>query len=190
MNKNTFLSYLILLLIVVSVMLPILSWMLSALGINCKSLLSEEGFRWIFYHLPIVCANKWNVLCITSVIGIGGVMRSGILDRKENSDIKALYTVSIVLVLLVALLMVCALHPHSPLLSVTGEVRNSPFIHGLPIVFIWCDISFVCVCASDRSYKDNTGFLGYAYLWYSQVPVVHCHSDAAVLRHTLRHIHI
>lgn len=147
MNKNTFLSYLILLLIVVSVMLPILSWMLSALEINCKSLLSEEGFRWIFYHLPIVCANKWNVLCITSVIGIGSVMRSGILDRKENSDIKALYTVSVVLVLLVALLMVCALHPHSPLLSVTGEVRNSPFIHGLPTVFIWCVIFLSSVYA-------------------------------------------
>lgn len=140
MNKKSFLSYLILLLIVVAIMLPIVSWMLSAMGFDCKSLLSEEGWRWIFYNIPIACANKWNVLCVSSVIGVGSFIRCGILDRKTKKDIHALYLVSFVLVLLVAILLVCALHPQSPLLSVTGELRNSPFIHGLPTVFIWCVI--------------------------------------------------
>lgn len=140
MNKNRFLSYLILLLIVVAMMLPIISWMLSAMGFDCKSLLSEEGWRWIFYNIPIACANKWNVLCISSIIGVGSIIRCGILDRKTKKDAKVLYFVSFVLVLLIAILLVCALHPHSPLLSVTGELKNSPFIHGLPTVFIWCVI--------------------------------------------------
>jgi len=140
MNKNRFLSYLILLLIVVAMMLPIISWMLSAMGFDCKSLLSEEGWRWIFYNIPIACANKWNVLCISSIIGVGSIIRCGILDRKTKKDTKVLYFVSFVLVLLIAILLVCALHPHSPLLSVTGELKNSPFIHGLPTVFIWCVI--------------------------------------------------
>lgn len=140
MNKNRFLSYLILLLIVVAMMLPIISWMLSAMGFDCKSLLSEEGWRWIFYNIPIACANKWNVLCISSIIGVGSIIRCGILDRKTKKDTKVLYFVLFVLVLLIAILLVCALHPHSPLLSVTGELKNSPFIHGLPTVFIWCVI--------------------------------------------------
>ena len=140
MNKNRFLSYLILLLIVVAMILPIISWMLSAMGFDCKSLLSEEGWRWIFYNIPIACANKWNVLCISSIIGVGSIIRCGILDRKTKKDTKVLYFVSFVLVLLIAILLVCALHPHSPLLSVKGELKNSPFIHGLPTVFIWCVI--------------------------------------------------
>lgn len=140
MNKNRFLSYLILLLIVVAMMLPIISWMLSAMGFDCKSLFSEEGWRWIFYNIPIACANKWNVLCISSIIGVGSIIRCGILDKKTKKDTKVLYFVLFVLVLLISILLVCALHPHSPLLSVTGELKNSPFIHGLPTVFIWCVI--------------------------------------------------
>ena len=155
MNKNNFLSYLILLLLVVAVMLPIISWILSALGFDCKSLLSEEGWRWIFYNIPVACANKWNVLCISSIIGLGSVIRCGIFDRKTKKDINALYLVSIVLVLLVALLFVIALHPHSPLLSVTGEIKNSPFIHGLPTVFIWCVI-FLSILYAFQTQRINT----------------------------------
>lgn len=140
MSKNNFLSYLILLLILVAAMLPIFSWILSALGFDCKSLLSEEGWRWIFYNIPVACANKWNVLCISSIIGVGSIIRCGILDRKTDQELNALYFVFVVFVLLIAVLLVIAIHPHSPLLSVTGEVRNSPFIHGLPTVFIWCVI--------------------------------------------------
>ena len=155
MNKNNFLSYLILLLLVVAVMLPIISWILSALGFDCKSLLSEEGWRWIFYNIPVACANKWNVLCISSIIGLGSVIRCGIFDRKTKKDTNALYLVSIVLVLLVALLFVIALHPHSPLLSVTGEIKNSPFIHGLPTVFIWCVI-FLSILYAFQTQRINT----------------------------------
>ena len=140
MNKNKVLSYLILLLVVIAVMLPVFSWILSALGFDCKSLLSEEGWRWIFYNIPLACANKWNVLCFSSVIGVGSIIRCGILDRKTPKDLNALYFVSVILVLLIAVLLLSALHPHSPLLSVTGEVRNSPFIQGLPTVFVWCVI--------------------------------------------------
>ena len=176
MSKNKFLSYLILLLIVVSVMLPIFSWMLSALGFDCKSLLSEEGWRWIFYNIPIACVNKWNVLCISSIIGLGCVICSGILDRKTKKDINALYSVSIVLVLLVVVLLIIALHPHSPLLSVTGEIKNSPFIHGLPTVSIWFVILLSSLYAIQtqraKTIEDFSGLLTYGVRRFSSVIVI------------------
>lgn len=155
MNKNKFLSYLILLLTVVSVIMPIFSWILSALGFDCKSLLSEEGWRWIFYNIPIACANKWNVLCISSIICLGCVIRCGIFDRKSKKDINALYLVSAVLVLLIAVLLISAFYPHSPLLSVIGEINNSPFIQGLPTVSVWC-IIFLCILYALQTQQIKT----------------------------------
>jgi p-aminobenzoyl-glutamate transporter AbgT len=139
-NKNQIFPILIVLLIVLSVMLPIISWILSALGLDCKSLLSEEGWRWIFYNIPIACANRWTTLCLCATIGVGSVIRCAILDRKKKEDVNALYLVLIVFVLLLVIILLSALHPHSPLLSITGQLKNSPFIQGLPTVFIWCVI--------------------------------------------------
>ncbi len=176
MNRNVFLSYLILLLTVIAVMLPVCSWMLSALGFDCKSLLSEEGWRWVFWHIPVVCANKWTILCLTSAMGTGSVMQSGILNRKTSQDTQALYLVTAVLVLLVAVLLLIALHPHSPLLSVTGELRNSPFIHGLPTVFIWCVIFLSAFYAVQtrriRNAGDFAGLLTYGIRRFSSVIVI------------------
>lgn len=140
MNKSTFLSYIILFLIVVSIFLPIVSWILSALGFDCKSLLSEEGWRWMFYNVPVSFLNKWTMLCLSAIIGLGSVIKSGILARKKKNDYNALYLVLIVLVFITSALLFSALHPHSPLLSVTGEIKNSPYTHGLPTIIIWCVI--------------------------------------------------
>ena len=156
MNKNKFLSYLILLLLLVAVMLPIFSWILSALGFDCKSLLSEEGWRWIFYNIPIACANRWTTLCLCATIGAGSVIQCGILDRKKKEeDVNALYLVLIVLVLLLAIILLSALHPHSPLLSITGQLKNSPFIQGLPTVFIWCVI-FLSILYAIQTHRVKT----------------------------------
>ena len=176
MNKNKFLSYLILLLIVVSAMMPIFSWILSALGFDCKSLLSEEGWRWIFYNIPLACANKWNVLCISFIICLGCVIRCGIFNRRTKKDINALYLVSFVFVLLVAILLISALHPQSPLLSVTGEIKNSPFIQGLPTVFIWCIIFLSILYALQtqqiKTIEDFSGLLTYGIRRFAAVILI------------------
>lgn len=176
MNKNKFLSYLILLLLVVAVMLPIFSWILSALGFDCKSLLSEEGWRWIFYNIPIACANRWTTLCLCAMIGMGSIIRCGILDRKKKEDANALYLVLIVLVLLLAIILLSALHPHSPLLSITGQLKNSPFIQGLPTVFIWCVIFLSILYAIQtrrvRTVEDFSDLLTYGIRRFASVLVV------------------
>ena len=138
MNKKKVLSYLLILLIVLSVLLPIISWILSALGLDCKSLLSDEGWRWMFYNVPVCYVNKWTMLFFSVVIGLGSVMRCGILDDKKDRN--ALYVVLITSVFIVVALLLSALHPQSPLLSVTGEIKNSPYIHGLPTILVWCII--------------------------------------------------
>lgn len=176
MNKNKFLSYLILLLIVVSVMLPVFSWILSALGFGCKSLLSEEGWRWFFNNAPIAIANKWSVLCISSIVGLGCVIRCGILDMKMKKDVNALYLLSFVIVLLVAILLFSALHPHSPLLSVTGELRNSSFTHGLPTISILCIIFLSLLYAIQtqrlKSVEDFSDMITYGLRRFSPVIVI------------------
>jgi hypothetical protein len=37
-------------LLVLAALLPFLSWVLSALGVPCRSILDEEGMRWLFRH--------------------------------------------------------------------------------------------------------------------------------------------
>ena len=80
------------------------------------------------------------MLCLSAIIGLGSVIKSGILARKKKNDYNALYLVLIVLVFITSALLFSALHPHSPLLSVTGEIKNSPYTHGLPTIIIWCVI--------------------------------------------------
>lgn len=176
MNRNCFLSYLILLLIVVSFMLPVVSWMLSALGFDCKSLLSEEGWRWVFYNIPIACANKWTTLCLSIIIGCGSIIRSGILHPQKHKEYNALYLVLFVLVVLVATLLVSALHPHSPLLSITGEIKNSPFIHGLPTIAIWCIIFLSTLYALQaqhvKTMDDFSDMFTYGIKKFSSVIVI------------------
>ena len=150
--------------------------MLSALGYDCKSLISEEGWRWVFYNIPIACANKWTTLCISIIIGCGSVIRSGILHPQKKKEFNALYIVSFVLVILTAALLLSALHPHSPLLSVTGEVRNSPFIQGLPTVFIWCVVflSILYAVQTERikTIEDFTDLLTFGIRKFSSVIVI------------------
>ena len=176
MNKNKFLSYLILLLIVVSILLPVVSWILSALGFDCKSLLSEEGWRWMFYNIPVSFVNKWTMLCLSAIIGIGSVARCGILAPKEKKDINALYLVLFVSVIFISALLVSALHPQSPLLSVTGEIRGSAFIHGLHTIVIWCIIFLSTIYAVQtkrtKTIDDFSDIFMYGIRKFSSIIVI------------------
>ena len=176
MTENRFLSYLILLLIVVSFMLPVSSWMLSALGFDCRSLLSEEGWRWLFYNVPLVFVNKWSVLCLSIIIALGSVIRSGILYPKKKKDFNALYLVLIVMAFLVTVLLISALHPHSPLLSITGEIKNSPYIQGLPTVVIWCVIFLSSLYAVQsqriKTIEDFSDLFTYGIRRFSSIIVI------------------
>ena len=92
----------------------------------------------MFYNVPVCYVNKWTMLFFSVVIGLGSVMRCGILDDKKDRN--ALYIVLITSVLIIVALLLSALHPQSTLLSVTGEIKNSPYIHGLPTILVWCII--------------------------------------------------
>lgn len=138
MNSKRFLSYIIVFLIVVALLLPILSWIFSALGFDCKSLLSDVGWRWMFYNLPLLFVSKWTVLCLSAVIAFGSIIRCGLFDKNVRLDTSALYVVLLVSVLLVIALSFSALHPQSPLLSITGGIKGSPYLSGLPTILIWC----------------------------------------------------
>lgn len=176
MNKNQFISYLILFLIVVSILLPVISWIISALGFDCKSLLSEEGWRWMFYTVPISFLNRWTLLCLSAIIGIGSIIRSGIFSTQKKKDINALYLVLIVLVFFTSVLLFSALHPHSPLLSVTGEIKSSPFIHGLPTIIIWCVIFLSAIYAVQtqhvKTIEDFSDLFTYGIRRFASVIVI------------------
>lgn len=104
----------------------------------------------MFYNVPVCNFNKWTMLFFSLVIGSGSVIRCGILDEKK--DINALCVVLITSVLIVVALLLSALHPQSPLLSVTGEINNSPYIHGLPTILVWC-IVFLSALYSILSHR-------------------------------------
>lgn len=174
MNKGNVLSYILILLIVLSILLPIVSWILSAMGLDCKSLLSEEGWRWLFYNVPVCFANKWTILCLSAIIGLGSVIRCGIFNAKR--DINAVYVVLVVSSLIIFALLFIALHPHSPLLSVTGEIKNSPYVYGLPTILIWCIIFLSALYAflSQRikTLRDFSDLFTYGVSRFSSVIVI------------------
>lgn len=92
----------------------------------------------MFNNASVCFVNKWTMLCFNVVISIGSVIKSGLLDTKKEKN--ALISVLFAAVIVVSALLLCALHPQSPLLSVSGEIKNSPYIHGLPTIIIWCII--------------------------------------------------
>lgn len=99
------------------------------------------------------------MLCLSSIICLGSILRCGIFAKKEKKDTNALYLVLIVFVLMVSALIFSALHPHSPLLSITGEIKNSPYIYGLPTVITWCLIFLSALYAvQSQRIKTIEGF--------------------------------
>ncbi|MCF0198167.1 MAG: hypothetical protein HUK02_02440 [Bacteroidaceae bacterium] len=108
---------------------PILSWLLYALGLPVNNLLSDEGVRWLLLHGGDVYDGGLMVELLLLALA-AGLMR-----------VNARLVVS--LVVIGGFLIGLALIPGSPLVSVTGSLWPSPVSHAAPALFA---ISVIAVC--------------------------------------------
>lgn len=129
-------SFALIVLLLLAILLPFLSWLLSALEFQVRSLLSEEGLRWLFKYGTESLINYWVILFILFLIDVGIFRYISLWHQTHIVQYgPRLYAALFVLCGLV-LLVLGAFLRHSPLLSVTGEFYHSPFLCGLPCALL------------------------------------------------------
>ncbi len=146
---NKWCGWFSLFLFLLTVLLVVGSWILSAWGYSVRGILQPEGIRWLFVVLPQVWTISVTGLLILLFSAIGCIENSGLWSilryylcrtmERPNYRQRLAFKWSIffwVLSLLPFFLL--SFTPHSLLLSVSGNLwHGSPFIASLPYVMIW-----------------------------------------------------
>lgn len=117
------------------------SWLLSAFGMPCRSLISDEGLRWLFHHLPGLATTPLTA-CTLIYAMAAGALQLCIRIHRQGTQPFALLTTLAAALLLFSLLGLATLMPQSPLLGITGGLWPSPLMHGLPFV---CGLSLLAL---------------------------------------------
>ena len=129
----------ILLLIVAELLLVFASWLWAATTTTegVRSLISEEGVRWLFGNFTDILSGPWLVhLLLLSMAG-GKLWRSGLqrMSSKSYRGRLAIRLTIITFLLFVVVLLLLIAVPHAILLSATGAVFPSPFSRAIVPLF-------------------------------------------------------
>lgn len=129
----------------VAFLLPVLSWVLSALGVPCRSILDGEGLRWLFCHTGD-CLRSRLVTCSFCMLLMQGTIRtSRILPLSRSFRQPRFWRMTAAYAVVFLGILVPAVLPDSPLLSITGGIVGSPLWQGLPFLG-WFSFLVFCLC--------------------------------------------
>ena len=144
--------------LILAALLPFLSWVLSALGVPCRSILDDEGLRWLFRHIND-CLHSRLVMCALCCLMMQGVIqKSGILPLgRAFRDPRFLRYLAIYAVVFIPILLAAAA-PESPLRSITGGLAGSPLLDGL-LFLGWFSFVVFCLCYGHTKYEPWTKML-------------------------------
>ncbi|MBO4549658.1 MAG: hypothetical protein J5733_02910 [Bacteroidaceae bacterium] len=131
--------------LVLAAVLPILSWVLSALGVPCKSILDDEGLRWLFRHASDCLHSRLVMLALCCTMMQGVIQKSRLLPLNKTLREPRFYRFAAVYAVVLILIFVAALSPESPLLSITGGLAGSPLVDGL-FFLGWFTFMVFCLC--------------------------------------------
>ncbi len=106
------------------VIVPLVSWLLSALGYPVGNLISAEGLRWLLRHGPETLLFRLFPLFVLVCIALGS------LEFMSFREMWYRFAVSLCVIWVVLLAFV--LWSGSPLRGVDGGLYPSPFVHVLP----------------------------------------------------------
>ena len=184
MKTDRFRRVLLTIVLVATLLLPMVSWLLSLTGLHVRSLFSDDGLRWLFLHGASSMFGYATQVAFFALQAIGA-MRFVRLDGSEYRRFAFLMTL-LVAAVFDALLLIAIFHPRSPLVSLTGSLMPSPFLHGLPFALsvglIICSLvyglitrrirhlpSFVAfLCAGMRQFPGELLFVMLlSHLWYA-----------------------
>lgn len=172
--------------LIVEVALILLSWILSAAGVEgVRSLLSGEGVRWFVGDFARMVASPLLVWIILLMIAIGAFQRSGLTSlwhvgrsRMMSYRDRTAFRVSLVLLVayIVAILLLTVV-PHAVLLSVSGSLFPSPFSRSIiPIVafgIALVSIAFGMISGRMQSLSDVLEALSYGIQKYAPLLVLY-----------------
>lgn len=164
-------SVLLLVLVLTTVCVPFVSWLFSALEFNVRSLLSDEGLRWLFKYGTESLFNYWVILFLMLLETLGAYRYTLRWHHRHTSRPALVLCALAFFLVCVCGMAVAAFWSHSPLLSVTGELFPSPLVHGLPCFLMASALlSFVLYgvlshCIS--SLRDLHRFLTYGLSHYA-----------------------
>lgn len=146
-SKHKAAGWVLTLLSSVAVCLLPASWMLSAFGVPCNSLISDEGLRWLFHHLSELTATPLTACTLVYAMA-AGALRLCLRIHAQGRQPLALATTLMAALALVTLLGLSALLPQSPLLGITGGLWPSPLLHGLPFMGGWALLALALTYAA------------------------------------------
>lgn len=161
-------------LLIAELALILLSWILSAAGVEgVRSLLSGEGVRWFVGDFARMVASPLLAWLLLSMMAVGAFLRSGLtsLWHEDRSRIlsyrdRTAFRVSLVLlVAYVAAILLLTVVPHAVLLSASGSLFPSPFSRSIiPIVafgLTLVSITFGMMSGRMQSLSDVLEVLSY-----------------------------
>ena len=133
--------------------LILVSWIVTAAKpeIGMRSLLSEEGVRWLFGHFTSNLLTPLLGWLLFGAMTYGAVRCCGIVAPLRNlrsayrSSYRqrfALQVVAVEVIVAVIIILLLTLVPHAPLLSVTGSLFPSSFSHSIVPLLCFCTTLF------------------------------------------------
>ena len=132
-------------LLVVAALLPFLSWVLSALGVPCRSILDGEGLRWLARHVTDALHSRLVMFALCCLMMQGVIKESGILPLGEVLHDGRFWRMTGVYAVVFIGILAAAASPGSPLLSVTGGLAGSPLLDVL-LLLGWLSFIIFCLC--------------------------------------------
>ena len=152
-TKTSQLGVVLFILLIAELALILLSWILSAAGVEgVRSLLSGEGVRWFVGDFARMVASPLLTWLLLLLIAIGTFLRSGLSslwhERRPRiisyRDRTAFRVSLVLLVAYVAAILLLTVVPHAVLLSASGSLFPSPFSRSL-IPFVAFGITLVSI---------------------------------------------
>ena len=116
--------------------LVLLSWVLTAVmpNIAMRSLLSAEGIRWFFGHFTQLLATPLVVWLVLSLIAYGTLRASGLPALRRPLGFRERFALRVVAAegaVVVVVMLLLTMLPQAILLSATGGLMHSSFVHCL-----------------------------------------------------------
>ena len=133
------------LVLVIAAVLPFLSWVLSALGVPCRSILDDEGLRWLFRHVSDCLHSRLVMLALCCLIMQGVIQKSKLFPLGQTFRKPRFLRFTAVYAVVFIGILVAAMAPESPLLSITGGLAGSPLLDGL-LFLGWFSFIVFCLC--------------------------------------------
>ncbi|MBO4720745.1 MAG: AbgT family transporter [Prevotella sp.] len=185
-TKSSHLGVVLFVLLMAEVALILLSWILSAAGVEgVRSLLSGEGVRWFVGDFARTMASPLLVWLILLMIAVGAFLRSGLTSLLHEGDSRrvsyrdrtAFRVALVLLVAYIAAILLLTVVPHAVLLSASGSLFPSPFSRSIiPFVtfgITLVSIAFGFVSGRMQSLSDVLEALSYGIQKYASLLILY-----------------